>query len=108
MLSSSLGAQTLEMSVAVYCSSSQLLSTSRMGNASRVRPPVPAPTSHTRKPAGQQHRSQMRVARLVPEQHQAAAKRPGWGASCILHAHERQDPHAIVIRLLSKYMSSWG
>ena len=58
MLSSSLGAQTLEMSVAVYCSSSQLLSTSRMGNASRVRPPVPAPTSHTRKPAWQSHRSE--------------------------------------------------
>ena len=43
-------AQTAEMSVAVYCSSSQWLSASSMANTSRVRPPVPAPTSHAVKP----------------------------------------------------------
>jgi len=85
-LSSRRGAQTAEMSVAVYCSTSQWLSTSRMGNASRVRPPVPAPTSHTRNPARARggprwrcrHRHNTLAApTLAPQAVRACVSRPG-------------------------------
>ncbi len=85
-LSSRRGAQTAEMSVAVYCSTSQWLSTSRMGNASRVRPPVPAPTSHTRNPArargGPRRRCRHRhntlaAPTLAPQAVRACVSRPG-------------------------------
>ena len=69
IVSSSLGAQKLEMSVQVYCSSSLWLSSFRKGNASRVSPPVPAPApaSMTQSPTDAAHRLQPCHPALVTE-----------------------------------------